>query len=69
MPWLWSWRRWETGGESGFHVRFLPAYRDAGNTVATEVRVAAQLYESLRDNLWYLLDSKVVIAIGDRTLA
>ncbi|KLO28902.1 hypothetical protein [Mycobacterium haemophilum] len=60
-----------TGPGSDSAVRFLQAHCDAGNTVATEVRVAAQRCESLRDNLWYLLDSKVAtaIAIDDRTLA
>ncbi len=55
------------GGDSA--VRFLQRHCDAGNTVATEVRAAAQRCESLRDNLWYLLDSKVAtaIAIDDRT--
>ena len=35
------------------------------------MRAAAQRCESLRDNLWYLLDSKVAtaIAIDDRTQA
>ena len=39
--------------------------------LATEVRAAAQRCESLRDNLWFLLDSKVAtaIAIDDRTEA
>jgi hypothetical protein len=55
------------GGDSA--VAFLQRHCDAGNTVATEVRAAAQRCESLRDNLWYLLDSKVAtaIAIDDRT--
>jgi hypothetical protein len=49
--------------------RFLQRHCDAANMVATEVRAAAQRCESLRDNLWYLLDSKVAtaIAIDDRT--
>ena len=57
------------GGDSA--VRFLQRHCDAGNTVATEVRAAAQRCESLRDNLWYLVDSKVAtaIAIDDRTQA
>jgi hypothetical protein len=56
-----------TGGDSA--VRFLERHCDAGNEVATEVRAAAQRCESLRDNLWFLLDSKVAtaIAIDDRT--
>jgi hypothetical protein len=49
--------------------RFLQHHCDAANMVATEVRAAAQRCESLRDNLWYLLDAKVAtaIAIDDRT--
>ena len=49
--------------------RFLQRHCDAANMVATEVRAAAQRCESLRDNLWYLLDQKVAtaIAIDDRT--
>jgi hypothetical protein len=55
------------GGDSA--VGFLQRHVDAGYTVATEVRAAAQRCESLRDNLWYLVDSKVAtaIAIDDRT--
>lgn len=51
--------------------RFLQRHCDAANMVATEVRAAAQRCESLRDNLWYLLDSKVAsaIAIDDRSQA
>jgi len=57
------------GGDSA--VGFLQRHCDAGYTVAAEVRAAAQRCESLRDNLWYLVDSKVAtaIAIDDRTLA
>jgi len=57
------------GGDSA--VGFLQRHCDAGYTVATEVRAAAQRCESLRDNLWYLVDSKVAtaIAIDDRTQA
>ena len=57
------------GGDSA--VRFLERHCDAANVVATEVRAAAQRCESLRDNLWYLVDSKVAtaIAIDDRTRA
>jgi hypothetical protein len=55
------------GGDSA--VGFLQRHCDAGNMVATEVRAAAQRCESLRDNLWFLLDSKVATAsaIDDRT--
>jgi hypothetical protein len=57
------------GGDSA--VGFLQRHCDAAYTVATEVRAAAQRCESLRDNLWYLVDSKVAtaIAIDERTLA
>ena len=57
------------GGDSA--VRFLQRHCDAAYAVATEVRAAAQRCESLRDNLWYLVDSKVAtaIAIDDRTRA
>ncbi len=50
------------GGDSA--VRFLERHCDAASAVATEVRAAAQRCESLRDNLWYLLDSKVATAIA-----
>ena len=57
------------GAESA--VAFLQRHCDAANAVATEVRAAAQRCESLRDNLWHLVDVKVAtaIAIDDRTLA
>jgi hypothetical protein len=60
-----------TGAGSDSAVAFLQRHCDAANMVATEVRAAAQRCESLRDNLWYLLDSKVgtAIAIDDRSLA
>jgi hypothetical protein len=60
-----------TGLGSDSAVAFLQRHCDAANMVATEVRAAAQRCESLRDNLWYLLDSKVgtAIAIDDRSLA
>ena len=55
------------GGDSA--VGFLERHCDAAGAVATELRAAAQRCESLRDNLWYLVDSKVAtaIAIDDRT--
>jgi hypothetical protein len=60
-----------SGAGSDAAVAFLQRHCDAANLVATEVRAAAQRCESLRDNLWYLLDSKVgtVIAIDDRSQA
>lgn len=55
------------GGDAA--VELLQRHCDAGNTVAVELRAAAQRCESLRDNLWYLVDAKVAtaIAIDDRT--
>ncbi|MCV7378901.1 hypothetical protein BST11_07480 [Mycobacterium alsense] len=57
------------GGDAA--LGFLERHCDAANTVASEVRAAAQRCESLRDNLWYLVDSKVAtaIAIDERTRA
>ncbi|OBI42315.1 hypothetical protein [Mycobacterium sp. E796] len=51
-----------SGGDSA--VRFLERHCDAASAVAAEVRAAAQRCESLRDNLWYLVDSKVATAIA-----
>jgi hypothetical protein len=50
------------GGDSA--VRFLERHCDAASAVATELRAAAQRCESLRDNLWYLVDSKAATAIA-----
>lgn len=60
-----------TGPGAAAAVGFLQRHCDAANAVAAEVRATAQRCESLRDNLWYLLDAKVAttIAIDDRTLA
>ena len=57
------------GADSAF--RFLERHCDAASTVANELRAAAQRCESLRDNLWYLLDAKVstAIAIDGRSAA
>ncbi|MGA7052246.1 MAG: hypothetical protein WBZ37_13430, partial [Mycobacterium sp.] len=57
------------GADSAFE--FLERHCDAGSMVANELRAAAQRCESLRDNLWYLLDAKVAIAtaIDDRSAA
>ncbi len=57
------------GGDSA--VRLVERHCDAANTVANDLRAAAQRCESLRDNLWYLVDSKVAtaIAVDDRTQA
>ncbi len=51
-----------SGGDSA--VRWLERHCDAANALATEVRAAAQRCESLRDDLWYLVDSKVATAIA-----
>ncbi|MDD4866711.1 MAG: hypothetical protein PHQ28_06170 [Mycobacterium sp.] len=53
-----------TGPGGASAVAFLQRHCDAANTVAVEVRAAAQRCESLRDNLWHLLDSKVTTAIA-----
>jgi hypothetical protein len=60
-----------TGPGADSAVAFLQRHCDAANTVAAEVHAAAQRCESLRDNLWYLLDSKVAtaVSIDDRTRA
>lgn len=57
------------GGDAA--VRFVERHCDAASAVATELRAAAQRCESLRDNLWYLVDSKVAtaIAVDDRAQA
>jgi hypothetical protein len=60
-----------TGPGANSAVDFLQRHCDAAAMVATELRAAAQRCESLRDNLWYLLDVKVAtaVAIDDRTAA
>ncbi|KAA1248640.1 hypothetical protein F0Q45_19505 [Mycobacterium simiae] len=60
-----------TGPGAEAAVGFLQRHCDAANELVTEVRAAAQRCESLRDNLWQLVDSKVesAIAIDNRTLA
>jgi hypothetical protein len=54
------------GGDAA--VQLLQRHCDTADAVATELRAAAQRYESLRDNLWYLIDSEVAttIAVDDR---
>ncbi|OBA80966.1 hypothetical protein A9W99_15410 [Mycobacterium sp. 1164966.3] len=58
-----------TGPGADSAIWFLQRHCDAANVVAAELRAAAQRCESLRDNLWHLLDAKVttVIDIDDRT--
>lgn len=60
-----------TGPAGDAALAFLQRHCDEAGVLATEVRAAAQRCESLRDNLWFLLDSKVAtaIAIDDRTQA
>ncbi|BBZ73659.1 hypothetical protein [Mycobacterium paraseoulense] len=60
-----------TGPAADAAVRFLERHCDAAGAVATELRAAAQRCESLRDNLWYLVDAKVAttIAIDDGSQA
>ena len=54
------------GGDAA--VQLLQRHCDTGDAVVTELRAAAQRCESLRDNLWYLVDSEVAtaIAVDDR---
>jgi hypothetical protein len=49
------------GAESA--IWFLQRHCDAANLLCAEVRAAAQRCESLRDNLWQLVDGKVAAAI------
>ncbi|QLL08405.1 hypothetical protein [Mycobacterium vicinigordonae] len=60
-----------TGPGADAAIAFLQRHCDAAAAVATEVRAAAQRCESLRDNLWQLVDAKVttVTQIDDSTLA
>ncbi len=57
------------GGDAA--VQLLQRHCDSADAVAAELRAAAQRCESLRDNLWQLVDSKVAtaIAVDDRTQA
>lgn len=54
------------GGDAA--VQLLQRHCDSADALATELRAAAQRCESLRDNLWYLIDSEVAtaIAVDDR---
>lgn len=60
-----------TGPGSDAAVAFLRRHCEIAGAVVTEVRAAAQRCESLRDNLWQLVDARVAAttAIDDRTLA
>jgi hypothetical protein len=49
------------GAESA--IWFLQRHCDAANLLCVELRAAAQRCESLRDNLWQLVDGKVAAAI------
>lgn len=57
------------GGDAA--VQLLQRHCDIADALAAELRAAAQRCESLRDNLWHLIDSKVAtaIAVDDRTQA
>lgn len=57
------------GGDAA--VQLLQRHCDSADAVVGELRAAAQRCESLRDNLWHLVDSKVAtaIAIDDRAQA
>ncbi|WP_293049083.1 hypothetical protein [Mycobacterium sp.] len=57
------------GGDAA--VQLLQRHCDTADAVAAELRAAAQRCESLRDNLWHLVDSKVAtaVAVDDRTQA
>ncbi|OBF63336.1 hypothetical protein A5753_12540 [Mycobacterium sp. 852002-51971_SCH5477799-a] len=57
-----------TGPGADAAVQLLQRHCDTGDAVVTELRAAAQRCESLRDNLWYLVDSEVAtaIAVDDR---
>ncbi|ETB18723.1 hypothetical protein O983_24200, partial [Mycobacterium avium 09-5983] len=52
-------------------MQLLQRHCDTAEALATELRAAAQRCESLRDNLWYLIDAKAAtaIAVDDRTRA
>ncbi|TDK98804.1 hypothetical protein EUA02_08515 [Mycobacterium paragordonae] len=60
-----------TGPGSDAAVAFLRRHCEIAGAVVTEVRAAAQRCESLRDNLWQLVDARAATttAIDDRTLA
>ncbi|OBK47800.1 hypothetical protein A5656_30175 [Mycobacterium gordonae] len=60
-----------TGPGSDAAVAFLRRHCEIAGAVVAEVRAAAQRCESLRDNLWQLVDARVATttAIDDRTLA
>ncbi|GFG97634.1 hypothetical protein [Mycobacterium timonense] len=60
-----------TGAGGDAAVQLLQRHCDTADAVATELRAAAQRCESLRDNLWHLVDSKVAtaIAVDDRVRA
>lgn len=62
-------RAW-TGPGAEAAVAFLRRHCDLADGVVAEVRAAAQRCESLRDNLWHLVDAKVATTttIDDRSL-
>ncbi|WP_297824351.1 hypothetical protein [Mycobacterium sp.] len=60
-----------TGPGGAAAVQLLQRHCDTADGVVAELRASAQRCESLRDNLWHLVDSKVAtaIAVDDRTRA
>ncbi|MHA7651756.1 hypothetical protein ACX9NE_22580 [Mycobacterium sp. ML4] len=60
-----------TGSGADSAVGLLQRHCGTAGAVVAEVRAAAQRCESLRDNLWHMVDAKVstTLAIDDRTLA
>ncbi|MDP7703782.1 MULTISPECIES: hypothetical protein [unclassified Mycobacterium] len=60
-----------TGSGADSAIAFLRRHCDIASAVVNEVRAAAQRCESLRDNLWRLVDAKVstTTAIDGRTAA
>ncbi|OBK24786.1 WXG100 family type VII secretion target [Mycobacterium asiaticum] len=60
-----------TGAGADAAVAFVQRHCDTADAVVTELRGAAEQLESLRDNLWYLVDSRVTttVAVDERTEA
>ncbi|ORA12770.1 hypothetical protein [Mycobacterium asiaticum] len=60
-----------TGTGAQAAVAFIQRHCDAANAVITEIQTAAAQLESLRDNLWHLVDSRVAttVAVDQRTEA
>ncbi|OBI91353.1 hypothetical protein [Mycobacterium asiaticum] len=60
-----------TGAGADAAVAFVHRHCDTADAVVTELRTAAEQLESLRDNLWHLVDSRVTttVAVDERTEA